>query len=187
MIPLSFGQRRLWFLSKFEEGHSSYNIAFGVRVRGRLDLQVLHSTFVDVLIRHEVLRTVILEEGGVPRQRIIKPGMVHFEMPVTDVNEEEVTRIMAEAARHRFDLSTDLPFLAQVLSISPDDHILVVVVHHIAADGWSLAPLAEDISVAYEAHLQGRTRIGSPSPSSTPTTLCGNSSCSATRMIRPAA
>ena len=162
MIPLSFAQQRLWFLAELEGSDAAYNIPLAVRLHGHLDVRALHSALLDVLIRHEALRTVFPAIAGVPRQRILKPESVHIDLPVIDADsEEKATALIVDAARHRFNLSTDLPVRAQLLTTAPDEHILVVVVHHIAADGWSMAPLAEDISTAYEARSRGRgPRLG---------------------------
>ena len=149
MIPLSFAQQRLWFLAELEGTDGSYNIPLAVRLRGRLDVQALHAAFVDLLGRHEVLRTVFPVADGVPRQHILKPDAVHVELSVIDLSEDEVAAAVREASLHHFDLSVDLPLRVQLLAIRPDDHVLVVVLHHIAADGWSMGLLAEDISVAY--------------------------------------
>jgi amino acid adenylation domain-containing protein len=164
MIPLSFAQQRLWFLAELEESGTAYNIPFALRLSGHLDVRALHAALVDVLIRHEVLRTVFPAAAGVPRQRILKPESVHLELPVIDADEDDVTALVEEAARHRFNLSADLPVTAELLTTAPDEHILVVVVHHIAADGWSMGPLADDISAAYEARCQGVAPDWKPLP-----------------------
>jgi amino acid adenylation domain-containing protein len=164
MIPLSFAQQRLWFLAELEENGAAYNIPLAIRLSGYLDVRALHSALVDVLIRHEALRTVFPAAGGVPRQRILKPESVHLDLPVIDADEDNVTALVVDTARHRFNLSADLPVRAQLLTTAPDEHILVVVVHHIAADGWSMAPLAEDISAAYEARSRGVAPDWDPLP-----------------------
>ncbi|HSZ40601.1 MAG TPA: amino acid adenylation domain-containing protein [Trebonia sp.] len=165
MIPLSFAQQRLWFLAELGESDSAYNIPLAIRLRGQLDVGALHAALLDVLIRHEALRTVFPAADGVPRQRILKPESVHLDLPVIAAGgEEEATALIADAARHQFSLSTDLPVRARLLTTAPDEHILVVVVHHIAADGSSMAPLAEDISTAYEARSRGVAPDWEPLP-----------------------
>ncbi|MCD0486490.1 condensation domain-containing protein, partial [Streptacidiphilus sp. ASG 303] len=163
-LPLSFAQRRLWFLGELEGPSATYNIPLAMRLRGELDRTALEEAFRDVLVRHEVLRTVVATVDGVPQQRITAPEAVSFTLGTGEVTQEDLSDAVAAIAGRPFDLAADLPLRADLLTAGPDDHVLVVVVHHIAADGWSLAPLADDVSHAYTARTAGRAPAWEPLP-----------------------
>ncbi|MFE3525644.1 amino acid adenylation domain-containing protein [Streptomyces sp. NPDC059161] len=154
-LPLSFAQRRLWFLDRFEGGGSTYNLAFELRLTGDLDRGALRSALNDVVARHESLRTVFPEVDGVPRQ-LVRPvaSVVPAETEVSRTGLREA--VTAEAARP-FDLSVQLPLRAHLYTLSDCEHVLVLTIHHIAADGWSLDPLARDLSLAYTARCSGNS------------------------------
>ncbi|MER7491045.1 condensation domain-containing protein, partial [Streptomyces sp. NPDC126497] len=118
----------------------------------------------DVVGRHEVLRTVFAVADGEPYQRILPVEEAGFALTVTDVRAEDLDAAVAEAARYAFDLSTEIPVRARLFRVGPDEHVLVLVVHHIAGDGWSMGPLARDVSVAYGARCEGRTPGWAPLP-----------------------
>ncbi|WP_081872873.1 non-ribosomal peptide synthetase [Nocardia otitidiscaviarum] len=155
-VPLSSAQLRLWFLNRFEPGSGAYNIPVGLRLRGRLDIDALRHAVADVAARHEILRTIFPEDAEGPHQVILPP-----DTPIPFVRVVSSARTMVddaiEVARTGFDLSAAPPLRAALLRIGRDDHALVLVVHHIAADGWSLTPLAADLVAAYEARRADRT------------------------------
>jgi len=109
VIPLSFAQRRLWFVDRFEGPSPTYNSAFALRLEGELDLDALRSAFHDVLDRHEVLRTVIAEDGdGLPHQRVLSLDEAAFQLPLVEAGpEQERTAALQEAATASFDLAAD--------------------------------------------------------------------------------
>ncbi|PBC50623.1 non-ribosomal peptide synthetase, partial [Rhodococcus sp. ACS1] len=156
-VPLSFGQARLWFLYLLEGPSATYNIPVAVRLTGALDVGALVAGLGDVVARHESLRTVFGEDGGVPFQRILSAEQVDAELPVevVDAGDGTAMDVVAEAAGHRFDLSGEIPIRATLLECGSREHILVLVLHHIAGDGGSLAPLARDVAVAYAARTGG--------------------------------
>jgi pristinamycin I synthase-3/4 len=154
-IPLSFAQLRLWVLHQVEGPSATYNIPFALRLTGPLDDAALRDALRDVVGRHEVLRTTFGSEAGVPHQRIRSVDDVRPGMPVRDVRTEELPAELAAASSHPFDLATEAPLRATLFRLAPEEHVLSLVVHHIAADGASLGPLGADLSTAYAARRRG--------------------------------
>ncbi|MGY1584970.1 amino acid adenylation domain-containing protein, partial [Streptomyces sp. MN13] len=153
-LPLSYAQRRLWFLYQLEGPSATYNVPVVTRVPGKLEREAFTAAVRDVVARHESLRTVFEEGGGEPVQRILDPADVPVEF--VTCTSEEIPYLVGEAGNHSFDLAAEIPFRVRVLEVGPDETVLVTVVHHIAADGWSMAPLSKDLSTAYSARLAGR-------------------------------
>ncbi|KOV97462.1 peptide synthetase, partial [Streptomyces sp. NRRL B-1140] len=165
MIPLSFAQRRLWFVDRFEGPSPTYNGAFALRLTGDLDGEALQAALRDVLDRHEALRTVIVEDDdGVPHQRVLASGEKPFGLPVVEVTEEELAAAVDRTATETFDLAADVPVRAALLRCGPRDHTLVVVAHHIAVDGESFGPLFRDLTTAYAARAEGGAPAWEPLP-----------------------
>ncbi|WP_177198769.1 non-ribosomal peptide synthetase, partial [Streptomyces colonosanans] len=157
MIPLSYSQLRLWFLNRFEGAEAStYNMPIALRLTGDLDRDALAEAMRDVIGRHESLRTIFPESAdGTPHQDIIQIAEVQLELDVVEVSEEELPAALAGATSRGFDLTTELPIRARLLALDARTHVLVVVLHHIAGDGWSMAPLARDVATAYAARCEG--------------------------------
>jgi amino acid adenylation domain-containing protein/non-ribosomal peptide synthase protein (TIGR01720 family) len=165
MIPLSFAQRRLWFVDRFEGPSPTYNGAFALRLTGELGVGALEAAFHDVIERHEVLRTVIAEDGdGVPHQQVLSSGEKPFALPLVEVAARELAAAVEQEATACFDLAADLPIRARLLRCGPLEHTLVIVTHHIALDGESLGPLIGDLTAAYEARRDGRATVWEPLP-----------------------
>ncbi|WP_344940885.1 amino acid adenylation domain-containing protein [Actinomadura miaoliensis] len=156
VIPLSYAQRRLWFLNRFEGPSATYNIPLALRIRGALDHDALRVALGDVVTRHESLRTILPDSGGVPRQLVLDPAAARPELRVTDTTDAELPVHLAAAAGHPFDISAEPPLRAHLFRLAPDEHVALLVLHHIAGDGWSLAPLARDVITAYAARVEGR-------------------------------
>ncbi|MEV0251521.1 amino acid adenylation domain-containing protein [Nocardia sp. NPDC050712] len=153
-VPLSFAQRGLWFQHRLDGGSATYNIPLVLRLSGRVDEAALHHAVLDVLDRHEVLRTVYPDDDGVPYQRIVPIqdcGPVWESIDASGWSAEDLERRVSAATRYEFDLAETVPLRISLLRTGIDEATLVLLVHHIAADGWSLAPLAHDLSTAYEA------------------------------------
>ncbi|QNE17032.1 amino acid adenylation domain-containing protein [Kribbella qitaiheensis] len=155
-LPLSFAQQRLWFIDRFEGPSSTYNIPQLLRFSGELDTAALRAALGDVVTRHEALRTVFGEIDGLPYQLVIDPQDVQLSWEDRGrIEPDAEAAAVSSAASYRFDLSLDLPLRACVFQSGVDQHVLVLVIHHVAADGGSMAPLARDLSVAYRARVGG--------------------------------
>ncbi|WP_284332129.1 non-ribosomal peptide synthetase, partial [Dyella flagellata] len=163
-IPLSFAQQRLWFLHQFEGPSSTYNIPLAVRLEGRLDRHALQAAFNDLVVRHESLRTVFGEDGQGAWQRILSDQDAQLHLPVIELAEAGLAAALKQAAMHGFDLRNELPVRASLFKLGPATHVLLLLVHHIASDGWSWAPLVRDLEQAYAARLAGRAPDWTPLP-----------------------
>ncbi|MEU4744125.1 amino acid adenylation domain-containing protein, partial [Actinosynnema sp. NPDC023658] len=163
-IPMSYGQRRLWFLNRLEGADSPYKIPVALRLRGSLDVDALAAALHDVVERHESLRTVFPEHDGHPHQVVLDAVTATPALVRVDVTEDEVLPYARAAVAEGFDLDADPPLRAHLLRLAPDEHLLLLVLHHIAGDGWSMAPLARDFSQAYTARLTGAAPDCTPLP-----------------------
>ncbi|WP_248000897.1 non-ribosomal peptide synthetase, partial [Mycolicibacterium sp. CBMA 334] len=159
VIPLSFAQNRLWFVDQLQGPSPVYNMPVGLQLHGRLDADALGAALADVVARHESLRTVFDAPNGTPRQVVTSVDTVDFGWGVVDATgwpAGALEEAIDATVRYSFDLAAEIPLRAQLFRIAEDEHVLVAVVHHIAADGWSLAPLVRDLSVAYAGRSRGQ-------------------------------
>ncbi|WP_369359725.1 amino acid adenylation domain-containing protein [Streptomyces sp. cg2] len=154
-VPLSYAQQRLRFLDLLEEGSTAYNAPGALRLTGTLDRAALRTALGDVLARHESLRTVFGQDAEGFHQVVLTHGDALPELPVHEVTEDQLGARLAEASRHPFDLSAEVPLQAQLFALGERDHVLLLVLHHIAGDGWSMGPLVRDLSTAYAARTEG--------------------------------
>jgi len=161
VVPLSFGQARMWFLNRFQESGAVYNMPFALRLSGDLDVDALRAAVGDVAGRHEVLRTVFPDVGGVARQEVWEQAPP---VRMAAVNTADLPGVLRAEAGRGFDVAGELPWRVSLFTIGPREHVLMVVVHHIAADGWSMGLLARDMSVAYAARRSGQAPTWSALP-----------------------
>ncbi|MFF5454008.1 amino acid adenylation domain-containing protein [Streptomyces sp. NPDC012950] len=161
-LPLSFAQGRLWFLNRFEGPSSTYNVPLVLELRGTLDADALRAALRDVVERHESLRTVFPERDGVPHQTVLPAATATPRPPVESTAPADLEAAVLAAVREPFDVLTDPPLRARLLRAAPEHHVLVLVLHHIAGDGWSLGPLTRDLGDAYRARLAGRAPAPAP-------------------------
>ena len=174
LLPLSPAQQRLWFLARLDGPSAAYNVPMILRLTGPVDSEALESALRDVVTRHESLRTVFPETDGRPRQLVLDPDTAGFTLRRADSTAESAAADVSEAAGHPFDVTNEVPIRATLFRIrhdepeaepgQPDQHILALVMHHIAADGWSLAPLARDLETAYRARSTGHAPSWKPLP-----------------------
>ncbi|MEV5414527.1 amino acid adenylation domain-containing protein, partial [Thermopolyspora sp. NPDC052614] len=155
-VPLSHAQRRLWFIDRFEGPSAMYNQGHVLRLHGPLDVPALGAALRDVIGRHEALRTLIVEDpDGIPYQHVVPVEELRFETRLVETAADGVDEAVDATLALPFDLSAEIPVRATVLRIGAEEHVLVLVIHHIAIDGESMAPLARDLGTAYAARRRG--------------------------------
>ncbi|MET0395626.1 MAG: amino acid adenylation domain-containing protein, partial [Longimicrobiaceae bacterium] len=159
-LPLSFAQERLWFIDRMEPGSAAYNIPVARRLWGGLDVAALRRALGEIVRRHETLRTVFAEVDGSPVQVIAPSG--GFALPVEDLSalgeadrEASLRRRAGEEARRAFDLAAGPLFRAALLRLGAEDHVLLLSMHHIVSDGWSMGVLFRELSALYAAYREG--------------------------------
>src|ERR1044072_8932187 len=156
--PLSCAQQRLWFLSKLEPDSPAYNIHVVRRLPGPLKVRALEQALAEIVKRHESLRTRFDDVGGVPQQVIDEAGewkLKLIDLSSTDEKELEAQRIASADAQRPFALAHEWGMRAQLLHLDDMDHLLVLTMHHIVSDGWSLGVLFEELHRLYEAYNRG--------------------------------
>jgi amino acid adenylation domain-containing protein len=163
-LPLSYAQQRLWFLWQLEPDSTAYNVHLGLRLEGDLHVAALERALDEIVRRHEVLRTTFSSASGRPFQVINRHEPLH--LPLVDLRgeqeegrEREARRLATAEAQRPFDLARGPLLRAGLLRLDEDDHVLLVTMHHIVSDGWSLGVLSREVTALYEAYTQGR-----PSP-----------------------
>ena len=154
-LPLSYAQQRLWFLYRMEGPSPTYNIPMALRLEGELDETAMEAALADVLARHESLRTIFPEQDGVPFQEVLAAEMACPGLIPVAVTEATLPERLAQAAATGIDLSRELPLRAWLFRLEPQRQVLLLLLHHIAGDGWSMGPLARDLARAYAARSRG--------------------------------
>ncbi|KOX35913.1 MULTISPECIES: condensation domain-containing protein, partial [unclassified Streptomyces] len=162
-IPLSYAQRRLWFLNRLEGPSATYNIPVVTRLHRPLDPAVFAAALADVAARHEVLRTVYRSTGGEPHQQVLDGAVPVLEQVRAD-GPDALRAAVDEAAGHVFDPAAEIPFRARLVTGADGGQVLVLLLHHIAGDGWSTPCLLADLDTAYRARAGGRAPDWEPLP-----------------------
>ncbi|HET8887656.1 MAG TPA: non-ribosomal peptide synthase/polyketide synthase [Candidatus Angelobacter sp.] len=159
-LPLSFAQQRLWFIDRLESGSASYNVAGAWQIQGPLDVEAVHKSFQEIVRRHESLRTRFEVVRGEPRQVIEKEVLLN--LPVVDLTAVPLTQrdaVVRKTARadveQGFDLQHAPLIRAKLLRLAEEEHLLLVTIHHIVFDGWSLSILAKEFAELYQAYKSG--------------------------------
>ncbi|HKR52442.1 MAG TPA: condensation domain-containing protein, partial [Pseudonocardiaceae bacterium] len=163
-LPLSPAQQRFWFLYHLDGPSPTYNVPLAVFLSGTLDIEALTAALSDCMTRHEVLRTVFPERDGVPRQQILDLSSGQPEVVFATSRKEDLAGAMRAAARHCFNLAAELPIRTYLFRCARNEHVLLVVLHHIAVGGRSLGVLLTDLAAAYAARVDGQQpHLGPPS------------------------
>ncbi|MFD6453750.1 amino acid adenylation domain-containing protein, partial [Nocardia sp. NPDC060220] len=163
-VPLSLAQQRMWFMARLDPDSSAYNIPVALRLSGPLDTVALTTALDDVLERHEVLRTVYPEHEGAGFQQVLPVAQAGLDVVVDPIAEADLPGALARLTFGGFDVCRRVPVRAAVFRLSATDHVLAVVVHHIATDGFSLGPLTRDLMTAYAARAAGAAPGWAPLP-----------------------
>src|SRR5262245_45818019 len=158
-LPLSYAQQRLWFLHRLEGPSATYNLPTALRLEGDLNTATLETALGDVVTRHESLRTVFPEQDGVPFQYILPIAEVRAALITESITEAMLPECLAKAAATAFDLTQELPLRAWLFELTPQRHVLLLLLHHIAGDGWSIGPLVRDLAQAYAARARGEAPV----------------------------
>ena len=162
-LPLSFAQQRLWFLDQLEPGSATYNMAAGMRVRGRLQVAVLEQSLNEIVRRHESLRTSFPAVAGEPRQQIAAAAkatspliaLIDLSQLASKEQEAQVQHLSRAEAQRAFDLSGGPLLRVRLLRLRPTEHVVLVTMHHIISDGWSMQVLVREVSALYAAYSAG--------------------------------
>ncbi|MEO6921134.1 MAG: amino acid adenylation domain-containing protein [Collimonas sp.] len=163
-IPLSFAQRRLWLMNQLEGPSPAYNMPLALRLSGALERTALHAALADLVQRHESLRTIYPNEGGLPYQQILSSANARPALIEAGTSEDGLPAMLQAAAAHGFELGSAAPLRVYLFRLDADEHVLLLLTHHIAGDGASLLPLARDLSMAYAARCKDEAPDWAPLP-----------------------
>ncbi len=168
-LPLSYAQQRLWFIDQLEPGNPFYNIPSAMRLRGSLNVAALEQSLNEIVRRHETLRSNFMSEAGQPVQVVasVRP----LELEVTDLQhlpvaerETEAHRLAVEETLRPFDLAHDALLRATLLRLSEKEYVVLLTMHHIVSDGWSMGLLIKEVAACYEAFSTGKPALLEPLP-----------------------
>ncbi|UFS99808.1 non-ribosomal peptide synthetase [Nocardia huaxiensis] len=163
-VPLSPAQQRMWFVNRYDPGSPAYNVPVALRLSGELDLGALRAALLDVLARHETLRTVYPDTDGIGGQRVLTAAAVPLDLDPITVTADEVPARVAETVSTGFDVTAGVPLRLRLFRLAETEHVIVLVAHHIATDGFSMAPLTRDVAAAYAVRAAGRLPVWDPLP-----------------------
>ena len=161
-LPLSFAQSRLWFLNRLDGPNAAHNIPLAVRLEGPLDVEALEMALADLVERHESLRTTFPDDGGIAYQEIVEPDRARPVLVRESITEAALAARLTDAAATAIDVERELPIRTWLFSLASQRHIFLLVLHHIAGDGWSMGPLTRDIASAYAARRNGHAPSWEP-------------------------
>ncbi|MFC9896545.1 amino acid adenylation domain-containing protein, partial [Nocardia sp. NPDC127579] len=162
-VPLSLAQQRMWFLNQFDPTVPIYNLPFVMRLHGAIDIDACIAALSDVIERQQSLRTIFPTWGDTGYQQVLPMDRVHLDVEVQTVDEVELRLNLLEFAQAGFDVSRELPIRVRIFEIAgSDDYAVAVVTHHIAVDGFSFGPLAQDMAQAYLARAAGQAPNWTP-------------------------
>ncbi|WP_170247387.1 non-ribosomal peptide synthetase, partial [Nonomuraea zeae] len=154
-IALSHAQQRLWFLNQIEGPDATYNVPLVLRLTGPLNTTALHQALNDLIARHESLRTIFPDVDGRPHQVVLHPEQLTTILTTAQATEDDLDAQLNTLVSQGFDLATEIPLRTTLFTLNPQQHLLVLLTHHIASDGWSLTPLADDLTTAYNRRAHG--------------------------------
>ncbi|MDX2549400.1 thaxtomin non-ribosomal peptide synthetase TxtA [Streptomyces stelliscabiei] len=154
--PLSAQQMQMWHEYRRSLCRDMFNVPLSQRLTGAVDAEALRAALADVVTRHVPLRTLVQDDGSGPCAVITEATADDIPWTETRTTPERLSEDLAHAARRHFDLETEIPLRAVLFTLGPDESVLLLVMHHIAADGWSFGPLLEDLVRAYRARTEGR-------------------------------
>ncbi|MGW4248975.1 amino acid adenylation domain-containing protein, partial [Nocardia sp. NPDC004722] len=165
-VPLSMAQQRMWFLNQFDPASAAYNIPAAVRLTGELNVVALQQAVADTIGRHESLRTVYPQLDGAACQVIRPAASVVPDLTPEPVSAGSLPGRIAGVLAEGFDVAREVPLRAELFRVeeAADQYVLVFVVHHISADGWSMGPFTRDVMLAYVARAQGEAPAWTPLP-----------------------
>ncbi|MET9545046.1 amino acid adenylation domain-containing protein [Streptomyces sp. NPDC006627] len=164
-LPLSHAQQRLWVIQQIECTSAAYNFPLVMRLRGALDTEAWRTALADVTARHEALRTVFVTAAdGRTFQRVLPAEQAHPVVECLRAGEDEVPGIIDAAVNRPFDLAAELPLRATIVELAPEDHVVVLLLHHITTDEWSDRPFLRDLATAYAARLADTAPDWEPLP-----------------------
>src|SRR5271155_2070629 len=154
-MELSYAQQRLWFLYRLEGASATYNIPVGLRLEGKLDQEALEQAVRDVVARQETLRTIFPERDGVPFQQVLSAEEAQVRFVYEATSERDLGQRLGEAARTGLELEREIPLRVWLFGLDSGQQVLLLLLHHIAGDGWSMGPLLRELGEAYAARLRG--------------------------------
>lgn len=161
LLPLSYEQQRMWFAENSDHDERFYNLYNALRIRGNLNCDALRKSFIIIMERHAILRSRFIDADGIPRQQVLdcaairENGEVAFEIPCRDAVEEDENNVILEVLREeqqrKFKLDSGRLLFARLLRFSSEHYVLIVNMHHIVADGWSIGNFMAELSTIYDA------------------------------------
>ncbi|MFF1422359.1 amino acid adenylation domain-containing protein [Streptomyces sp. NPDC058280] len=164
VLPLSHAQQRLWVIQQIECASAAYNFPLVMRLRGTLDVEAWGKALADMTARHEALRTVFVEPDGQAIQKVLPAEEARPVVERLRATEDEVPALVDRAVNRPFDLATELPLRTTIVELTPRDHVVVLLLHHITTDEWSDRPFLRDLATAYAARVSGAAPRWEPLP-----------------------